>query len=251
MVGSITTGQKVFSNRCIGISKTLVDLDKVHNKNRMVRVIIDSSEYWLRHAADQTNRLSGITEIEHLFKKVKQFSYSYDGGKNAIVITLFEKHPTVESKLEKYYNQFPDDLRERGERISKYYIVLYCLENFIRDLITNTLEQTHGKDWWKLCVDENIKRDVSTTVNREKDAGVTLRSSQEIDYTTFGQLSIIINTNWQDFEPIFESKKAFNRIMMIFNALRGPIAHCCDLAEDEEDRLDLSIKDWFKRCLKR
>ncbi|MGB3477834.1 MAG: Swt1 family HEPN domain-containing protein [bacterium] len=251
MARNITTSQRVFSNRCIGISKTLVDLDKVHNKNRMVRVIIDGLEYWLRHAADQTNRLSGITEVEHIFKKVKQFSYSYDGSKNAIMITLSEKQSTSESTSDKYYGQFPDDLRERGERISKYYIVLYCLENFIRDLITNTLERIHGKEWWELCVDENIRQDVSTTIDREKDAGVTLRSSQRIDYTTFGQLSIIINANWQDFESIFESKKAFNRIMLIFNALRGPIAHCCNLAKDEEDRLDLSIKDWFKRCLRK
>lgn len=251
MVGNVTTDQKVYSNRCIGISKTLVDLDKIHNKDRMVKVIIDNKEYWLRHAADQTNRLSGITEIEHLFKNVKEFSYSYNGSKNAIVITLSEPHPDKELKLERYYRLFPDDLRERGERISKYYIILYCLENFICDLITNTLEKNHGKNWSALCVDESIKRDVDVTIAREKDAGVTLRSPNKIDYTTLGQLSIIINANWNDFKTIFESDKAFKRIMKTFNDLRGPIAHCCNLAEDEEDRLDLSIRDWFKRCLKK
>jgi hypothetical protein len=34
--------------------------------------------------------------------------------------------------------------------------------------------------------------------------------------------------------------------MFSLNTLRGPIAHCGLLAEDEVDRLKLSVKDWFR-----
>lgn len=247
---NITTMQKVFSNRCIGISKTLIDLDEIHNKNRMVRVIIDGSEYFLRHAADNTNRLSGIIEIEHLFKKVKQFSYYFDGKHNAIVIKLFKSNLKPVEKLRDHRNQFPDDLREEAERTAKYYITIFCLENFIRNIISGTLEQIHGSNWWGKCVNDEIKKNVKKNKSREEDAAVTLRSDEDIDYTTFGELIVIVNENWKDFESIFTNQKAFKKIMHTFNTLRGPIAHCCNLAEDEEKRLDLSIKDWFKRCLK-
>jgi hypothetical protein len=250
MARGITTTQKVFSNRCIGISKTLVNLDSVHDKNRMVKVIIDGKEYWLRHAADQTNRLSGITEIDRLFKDVKQFSYFYNANKNAIVVTLTGKYPDTEFKLKEYYNLFPDDLRERGERLSKYYIILFCLENFIRHIISSTLNQIHGSNWWAKCINDEIKRNVTNNKSREEDAAVTLRSDKNIDYTTFGELIIIVNENWKDFESIFTNQKAFKKVMYRFNTLRGPIAHCCSLAEDEEKRFDLCIRDWFKRCLK-
>ncbi len=32
--------------------------------------------------------------------------------------------------------------------------------------------------------------------------------------------------------------------MFSLNMLRGPIAHCCPLSEDEVDRLRLAVKDW-------
>jgi Family of unknown function (DUF5343) len=34
--------------------------------------------------------------------------------------------------------------------------------------------------------------------------------------------------------------------MTSLNVLRGPIAHCCPLAEDEVARLRLALKDWFR-----
>ena len=34
--------------------------------------------------------------------------------------------------------------------------------------------------------------------------------------------------------------------MTSLNMLRGPIAHCCPLADDEVLRLQLTVKDWFR-----
>jgi hypothetical protein len=45
---------------------------------------------------------------------------------------------------------------------------------------------------------------------------------------------------------MFSSQKAFTKIMTSLNMLRGPIAHCCPLAEDEVVRLQLTVKDWFR-----
>jgi hypothetical protein len=30
------------------------------------------------------------------------------------------------------------------------------------------------------------------------------------------------------------------------NMLRGPIAHCCPVSDDEVLRLQLTVKDWFR-----
>jgi hypothetical protein len=67
-----------------------------------------------------------------------------------------------------------------------------------------------------------------------------------IDYTTFGQLSGIITLNWELFEPILTSRRAVERVMASLNLVRGPIAHCCPIAEDEIERLRLAVKDWFR-----
>jgi hypothetical protein len=34
--------------------------------------------------------------------------------------------------------------------------------------------------------------------------------------------------------------------MASLNSLRGPVAHCVPLAEDEALRLQLAVRDWFR-----
>lgn len=55
-----------------------------------------------------------------------------------------------------------------------------------------------------------------------------------------------MRNNWESFDAMFSSQKAFTKIMTSLNMLRGPIAHCCPLAEDEIVRLTLTVKDWFR-----
>jgi Swt1-like HEPN len=74
----------------------------------------------------------------------------------------------------------------------------------------------------------------------------TRRSDRAIDYTTFGELSVIITSNWALFSTIFQSHKGVERVMSNLNLLRGPIAHCCPLSEDEVGRLQLAVNDWFR-----
>lgn len=69
----------------------------------------------------------------------------------------------------------------------------------------------------------------------------------ELDYTTFGELSDLIQANWDIFGgTLFTSKRAVQKVMAGLNALRNPIAHCCPLAEDEQLRLQLTVRDWFR-----
>ena len=75
---------------------------------------------------------------------------------------------------------------------------------------------------------------------------MTLRSDDLIDYTTFGELGDIIRANEPIFGDTFKDLKAVSKVMFNLNTLRGPIAHCSPLAEDEVLRLQLSMWDWFR-----
>jgi len=146
-----------------------------------------------------------------------------------------------------YYPQFEQSVRLEAAHMSENYEVFYCLEQAIRKLIVETLEDTEGADWWNSArVAHDIKADVASLVKRERDNGVTPRSDNMIDYTTFGQLSVIITSNWDLFEPTLKSKRGVERVMANLNLLRGTIAHCCPMQEDEIDRLRLAVKDWFR-----
>lgn len=146
-----------------------------------------------------------------------------------------------------YYPQFEQGVRKEAANMASYYELFYCLEQSIRKLIAETLHENAGADWWNSGkILPNIVKDVTDRIQKETDSGVTRRSDALIDYTTFGELSVIITSNWNLFGTIFTSRRAVEKVMNSLNILRGPIAHCCPLSEDEADRLYLTVKDWFR-----
>ena len=153
--------------------------------------------------------------------------------------------PKVQDPTE-YYPQFEQSVRAEASAMSSHYELFYCLEQSIRKLISETLQEAEGANWWDAKVPADIVKSVRDNIQREEDSGVTRRSDEPIDYTTFGQLSVIITSNWALFRTIFNSRRAVELVMKSLNVLRGPIAHCCPLSEDEVVRLNLAVKDWFR-----
>ena len=152
----------------------------------------------------------------------------------------------IDSTLDVFIKQFELDNRQNAARMAEYYKIFYMLENDMHRLIAETLETAHGSDWWDKHVPEAVKVEVKKNINREAHAGVSIRSDADIDYTTFGQLGDIIRENWADFAGMLSNQSAVTRVFSALNMLRGTIAHCGLLAEDEVDRLKLAIKDWFR-----
>lgn len=157
---------------------------------------------------------------------------------------------TVTSANEKddaYYPQFDRRIRVEASKMADHYEIFYCLEKSIRALIADTLEDKHGADWWETGrVPQATHVEVARRIKKELDSGMTRRSIEAIDYTTFGELSGLIAANWEIFGAMFSSPKAVEKVLGNLNSLRAPIAHCSALAEDEVLRLQLSVRDWFR-----
>jgi hypothetical protein len=154
--------------------------------------------------------------------------------------------PSATEDSSRYYPQFDQHIRVQAAEMAAHYELFYCLEQSIRGLLVTTLFEKAGAGWWASTVPPKIVEDVTGRIQREKDSGFSQRWEREIDYTNFGELSVIITSNWDVFGAIFSSKRAVERIMNSLNLLRGPIAHCSPLAADEVDRLLLTVKDWFR-----
>lgn len=147
-----------------------------------------------------------------------------------------------------YYPQFSSEIRIEASQMSSHYELFYCLEKSIRDIVSKTLEtEENNEEWWETTrIPQNIRQDVSLRIQKEVDSGISRRSNDALDYTTFGELAQIIVSNWDVFGGMFSSKRAVERVMSSLNTLRGPIAHCSMLAEDEVLRLNLTVRDWFR-----
>jgi len=155
-----------------------------------------------------------------------------------------ERAPDVEQA---YYPQFAERLRAEAASMATHYAIFYCLENSIRELIVERLEEVHGTEWWNKSVPEAVRLNCDKNQKKEQQAGITPRSQDMIDYSNFGELGEIIKANWDIFGDTFRDVRALERILGNLNTLRAPIAHCKALAEDEVTRLHLSLRDWFRQ----
>jgi hypothetical protein len=149
-------------------------------------------------------------------------------------------------QLEPFIKQFDLANRKNAAHMARYYEIFYLFKNDIRRLIVETMEAAHGPKWWDTCVPAGLLEEVRKNREREAQAAVSVRSEDDIDHTTFGQLGDIIRADWFDFAGMLSNQSAVSRVMAALNMLRGTIAHCGVLAEDEVDRLKLAIRDWFR-----
>lgn len=159
-----------------------------------------------------------------------------DLGRAAIVKESKETDPDPEL--------FELEIRKNAVRMADFYVLYYCIENSIRRLISDTLKEKYGANWWDSKVPSGVKKDVNDLQTSEKDTPMAIRSADPLSYTTFGQLIDIFNANWGDFSETIRSQKSMQAILSQLNKLRGVIAHSCDLSDDDMIRFKLSIRDW-------
>lgn len=191
-----------------------------------------------RHA-EEIVKIFGITNqlLEHDLDRVEQ-EYAID---------LRRGHAAESDADATYYPQIERQFRAEAAAMAPHYEVFYSLERTIRAHVADQLEATEGDEWWDSArISDEIKREVTKRRKKETEAAVTPRSEEPIDFTTFGELGEVIKVNWDIFGATLSDVKATQRVMAQLNTLRGPVAHCTPLAEDEVLRLQLSVRDWFR-----
>ena len=189
------------------------------------------------------------SEILKLFGMSNQLLlHELDNIQDKHGLSLGHKASSSLDQVEAYFDQFDSAVRKRANEMAEHYETFYCLEVSIRSLITDMLKEEAGATWWdnEDVVPQVVQIGVKKRVQKELDSGISRRSDEPIDYTNFGELGEIIKKNWDVFGSIFNSPKGVERVLASLNTLRGPIAHCSELAEDEIVRLNLSVKDWFR-----
>src|ERR1700733_10384558 len=72
-----------------------------------------------------------------------------------------------------YYPQFEQAVRAAAAEMSQHYEVFYCLEQAIRKLITETLQDAEGIDWWKSGrISQDIAAAAAGLEQKERDSGI-------------------------------------------------------------------------------
>jgi hypothetical protein len=133
-------------------------------------------------------------------------------------------------------------------KMASVYTAFFCLENAVRELITERLLARRGLDWWDSAVPQKVKSAVEKL--REKEAATryhTPRSAALIGYTMFGNLAQIIIANWDDFSDLFPDQSWINARFTDLEMSRNIIMHTGTLPQIEVERIESIVRDWNRQ----
>jgi hypothetical protein len=133
-------------------------------------------------------------------------------------------------------------------KMSSVFSAFFCLENAVRDLITERLLARKGADWWNLAVPAKIKSAVEKLREKENTARYhTPRSAAQIGYTMFGNLAQIIIANWDEFSDLFPDQAWISSRFNDLEMSRNIIMHTGTLPQLEVERIGSIAGDWIRQ----
>jgi hypothetical protein len=143
---------------------------------------------------------------------------------------------------------FPLATRNEALRMGRLYVIIYCFENSVRELIRTRMSD-EDPDWW---TSDKVPRKVRDTANsRLKDAednswleGVT---KDILGFVDFGGLCDIITNNWEMFEDLIPSQHWLKQRFDELERSRNFIAHNRMLSAAEFARLEMYVGDWNRQ----
>lgn len=174
--------------------------------------------------------------LEDSFERLEQDGISIKRGHNVIPVERLDE------------SDFSPTIIHRANKMASVYIVFFCIENSVRELITDRLAERKGVDWWETCVPKKIKDSVQSLKEKEEiNRYHAQRSNSTIGYTMLGNLSQIIINNWDDFSDLFPSQAWINARFTDLEMSRNIIMHTGMLPDIEIERIESICRDWIRQ----
>lgn len=135
-----------------------------------------------------------------------------------------------------------------AEKMASVYAIFYCLENSVRELISDRLSERYGAGWWDSKISSKIKTAADGLKQKEeKNKYHVARSSHMIGYTLFGNLAQIIINDWEDFSDLFPDQHWVSSRLNDLELSRNIIMHTSTLPEIEVERIESIARDWIRQ----
>lgn len=143
---------------------------------------------------------------------------------------------------------FSVEIRRSAMKAFPAYLAFFCLENAVREIVSERLGENIGPDWWDSCATKKTRDKVAA---RQKAEGIerwhARRGEHPIYYSDFGDLQNLITNNWPEFEDLFPDQNWLKARLGELEALRNIIAHSNLVESRDLDRIKLYLEDWTRQ----
>lgn len=150
----------------------------------------------------------------------------------------------AESLMMEALAPFSIPTRNRALEMARLYAVLFCFENEVRNLVSETLLEKEGGEWWAAVPPKVKKLAESRQSTAAKDSWLEGDKSSLITFVEFGDLAAIMIEKWAYFEAIIPSQHWLKTRMDELEKVRNFIAHNRMLLPSEFQRIYMYIADW-------
>lgn len=134
---------------------------------------------------------------------------------------------------------------ENARAMATVYTAVAAFENSVRELISKTLLDEVGENWWNECVSAKIRKQADERrIEEEKVRWHNQRGASPINYTMLPQLMSIIRQNPQHFEPFIHDLEWASNVFEVIDRSRNVIMHSGMLNQRDIARLGTFIRDW-------
>ena len=132
--------------------------------------------------------------------------------------------------------------------MSIFYTAITAFENSARKLIQTVLLDEVGEDWWESSVSQPVKKNATgRREDEERTKWHTQRGEHLLNYTVLGDLTKIIQNNWERFEPHVRSMEWAKNMFDVLERSRNVIMHGGTLDTEDIERIGIYVRDWVKQ----
>jgi Arc/MetJ family transcription regulator len=138
-----------------------------------------------------------------------------------------------------------DELVASARRMATVYTAIAAFENSVRDLVSSTMIEAAGDDWWNGVKTDIRNRAETRQTNEEKHRFHAQRGDSPLNYTELKDLLSIIRANWDAFEPFLPSPDWTASILDSLERSRNVIMHSGVLGPRDIERVGIHLRDWI------
>ncbi|MBD5397763.1 hypothetical protein HDR62_06520 [bacterium] len=140
-----------------------------------------------------------------------------------------------------------DDLIGKGKQMAKAYIILYALENHLRQFIHDVLTKKIGLDYSQ-AISSKLRKSIENLKNQEQPRKwLPLRGDNDLYYLDFKELADLIIHNWIHFSDLFPDQAWIKVKMDDMYSIRCLIAHNSYISEEDFDLLSVTTRQILKQ----
>lgn len=154
----------------------------------------------------------------------------------------------AEAGTEATLDSFSFEQRVQARRMGRFYELLYCLENSVRELVERTLREVFGPEkWWTDGVPDTIRKGADKRKQDEMKARWHgPRGESLINYVDFPQYAEIMVEQWDHFEELIGDQDWLVNYFAEMNRTRRALAHTGTLTETDVERMEFRVREWLR-----